>query len=654
MMTEWISTENISDISNYNRFLEIVPGFFSYYSSYLAINYINTSDIISWVYPFEPNQGALNRSITTLADGSQNDAYIQAKETWRVLVTPVISLFQGGTGLASYLPIIFQSQIHGMFNVVFQLETLVNDIIDSIEHQKYDYQILENEILFYESSSEYKRKDSFVIEVKIEFYNREWTLHTRPNSDLRFQGSIYNNIEILFFGFIASLMSFAFSRYIVNQNNLLEENFRKKEELEKIMFQYQKMDDLGVLAGGIAHDFNNLLMGLQGNFSLLTDIQLEIMQNSNSIEPLLLQEMKNTTLSVKELLDRSVELTSQILSFSRQSIIDLEFINMKAIIESTLRIVTPSSDKRIVINKTFDKVPIFIYGNPSKMSQLIMNVILNSIEAQPNGGTIDIDLRITDVDPNHIKFADLDLTIGFDTEKMLVIEIQDKGEGITKENLDKSFVPFFTTKTKSKKGTGLGLAIAYRSVRAMFGDITITSVENGGTTVNIFLPIITENHLRKKNILDKLLREEELREIDIKSRSNIEISQEIGRIEHTKEAQPNIMVVDDETSIRRVLRIFLEENNHIISDFENGIDAIKSYQEKSDFDLVILDINLPGMSGIEVQQRIREINPNQKILYITGYSEDSISTDPTDNIFILTKPFDKAVFISKVTDILSS
>ncbi|OLS20714.1 MAG: Blue-light-activated protein [Candidatus Heimdallarchaeota archaeon LC_2] len=655
MMTEWISTANITHLFNYDRFLAIVPGFFSYYDSYLAINYINTSDVISWVYPFESNQGALNRSITTLADGSINDAYIEARDTKQVRITPVISLFQGVKGLASYLPIIFENQLVGLFNVVFQIDTLVDVVLDAFHNQNYNYHLLENNIQFYEHGTKFSHTDSFVLETKIVFYNSVWVLHTRPNLDLRFQGSIYNNIEILFFGILASIVSFAFSRFIVNQNKLLEENFKKKEEIEKIMFQYQKMDDLGILAGGIAHDFNNLLMGLQANFSILTDIQLELLLNSSSIDKTVTQEMKETSLSIQELLERSVNLTSQILSFSRQSVIDLEFINMKTAIENTLRIITQSSDKRIVITKTLEKEPMFIYGNTSKISQLIMNVILNSIEAQPNGGTLDIDMRISNINSYHIQLGELDRSIGYDLEKMIVLQIRDSGSGIAKEDLDKLFVPFFTTKTKSKKGTGLGLAIAYRSVRTMFGDITIDSVQAEGTTVNIFLPLITKNYLIEKNIKFTQISNEGISEFDIKLSDKIKDSEtgKLDEMKETEETRPKIMIVDDETAIRRGLRIYLKDKNQAISEFENGIDAIKFYEENENFDLVILDVNLPGMSGIQVQEKIREITPNQKILFITGYSEDSISVDPNSNIYILLKPFTKESFLSKIGEILS-
>ena len=647
MMTEWISTENESDLSDHNRFLELVPGFFNYSDSYLAINYINTSDVISWVYPYETNQGALNRPISFLADGSRNEAFIQSRLTYQLRVTPVIQLFQGITGVASYLPIIYQHHFVGMFNVVFQIEPFVDRILEIEHRQKFSYHLLDDDTFFYVHGSEFKHTDSFVITDTIKFYNREWELHTRPNEDLRFQGSIYNNIEILFFGLIATLVSFAFSRFIVRQNNLLEKNYKKREELEKIMFQYQKMDDLGILAGGIAHDFNNLLMGLQGNFALMTDIQLEILQNNDSTDPLLIKEMKEVSISIEELLSRSVKLTSQILSFSRQSITDLEYIDIKMLIESTLSIMAQSIDKRIVISQTYEASPMFVYGNSSKMSQLIMNVILNSIEAQPNGGTIEIDLRMRDFESNHINSSKLDNSVGFNREKMLVLKIKDSGAGIEKENLDKLFVPFYTTKTQSKKGTGLGLAIAYRSVITMFGDIIINSIQNVGTTVNIFLPIITENQLQQKNISFQLISDEELESIDIKSQNNIS-SVEIP--EETKDAKSKIMIVDDEPSIRKLLGDYLKEN-HSIYECENGQAAVQFYQENSDFELIILDINIPGLNGIEVQKRMLEINPNQKILFITGYSENSISMNPSDNIHILAKPFSKSNFLSKVTNI---
>ena len=354
------------------------------------------------------------------------------------------------------------------------------------------------------------------------------------------------------------------------------EDVTEKRRLEEQLVQSQKMESIGLLAGGIAHDFNNILGGILGYASFVKSQ----VSKQEKIYPHL-ETIERSAL-------RAAELTSQLLAFARggKYVVGPMYIN--DLVHETAELLRGTIEKNISVETRLDSVSPVIEADASQMQQVLMNLCVNARDAMPGGGTLTISTRCLREPDSFLR----SLRSG-QQDSFVCIDISDTGIGIDKAIRGKIFDPFFTTKEKGK-GTGLGLATVYGIVRNHGGYINVESEVGTGTTFSVYIPAVEKPAARPV--------------------------QAEARMTGGKET---ILVVDDEETIRTLVRDILEEIGYHVLGAGNGQEAIEIYQHHSSpIDLVILDMTMPGMGGRETFEKLKERDPGVRAILSTGYSQD--------------------------------
>jgi PAS domain S-box-containing protein len=354
-------------------------------------------------------------------------------------------------------------------------------------------------------------------------------------------------------------------------------NVTEKLKLEEELRRAQKLESIGILAGGIAHDFNNLLTGILGNILLA---QLKAPEGD------LAKLLKNT----ENAGHRAQELTRQLLTFSKGGAPVKETASVVDIIKEIVPFTLSGSNTTWSLEAEDDICPVDV--DSGQFSQVLENLIINSDQAMPDGGVINIRIR------NYTQDEQLPELLA--SGKYVKIDIEDNGIGIAREYLPRIFDPYFTTK---KKGSGLGLASAYSIIRNHNGLITVDSEPGHGTTMSIYLPD-SKGKLQKKETVTP------------------EAVKGSGRI----------LLMDDDEVVRQVAVQMLVLLGYEVIESRDGAEALQQYQEAlesgSPFDAVILDLTIPGkMGGKETITRLLEIDPQVKAIVSSGYSNDPIMAE---------------------------
>ncbi|MCY3414449.1 MAG: response regulator [Candidatus Heimdallarchaeota archaeon] len=637
LIPQWLDIENIDDLTSYTRYLEMVPQFFDFSDSYLAINWIDTDGVIRYVYPYERNQAAINQSIIYTLNGEFNTAFNYATAYKTPYSTDAIRFYQGGMGTAIYLPIVFNNQIYGYFNILFDAIILIEqEKKDHVGFQKYDFEILDDGEVVIDYGDIIR--DKYFTESEINFFGQEWFIHSRPKQEILNSVSYMHNIYILITGLFATAIIYYLTNIIAQKNKEIEEEYREKEIVKEAIEREQKLDALGSLAGGISHDFNNLLMGVASNVSIIDDFVLPKLKDYD-VPDKIIDDLVESVNTIEQTVKRGSDLVKQILGFSRHVEVDLEILDAAEIVEEAMNLVKNLSDRRIQFEYEMRAENTMIFASRTKIFQMLMNVILNSKDAIQGHGTISISINNMEFRLNKYEIESLDSnydTISFDKKQQLVIKIVDTGIGMDDETLEHAFDIFFTKKSlTSSKGTGLGLAIVQQILTSIKGDIQMSSVPDHGTKCEIYLPLIN---------VDKSSFEKKEPEMD-EDKSSTSIS---------SFHQDNVfLIVEDEEPIITALSRYLKNYNMEILTANNGIMGWEQYKNIVDKDIIlILDINLPGISGVELYENIKTIKPDQVVLFITGYSDFEVLDLEYDHVQALTKPFNSKQFKEKIDYLL--
>ena len=374
--------------------------------------------------------------------------------------------------------------------------------------------------------------------------------------------------------------------------------------LQEQVFMKEKMDSIGVLAGGIAHDFNNLLMGIQGNASLMA---LDTSKDDINYERIM---------SIESQVKSGSSLTRQLLGFARGGKYEAKVTNMNEIIKDTLSLFSRTK-KEITIDYELDKELWNVEVDHGQMDQILMNLFINAGHAMPSGGYIYVNTKNTTItEANGVPEGDY-----------VKIIIKDTGMGMDEKTRLRIFEPFFTTKEMGR-GTGLGLATVYGIIKNHNGFIYVESSIGVGTTFFIYLP---KSYKEEVKI--------------VKTKSKI-----VGGSE-------TILVIDDEKYILTLNKDLLEHIGYKVYTAGNGQEGIAIFSlYKENIDIIVLDMVMPGLSGSDTFDKLREIDPNVKVLLSSGYS---ISGDATKimnrgcNGFIQ-KPFLLAELSVKLREMLDN
>ncbi len=358
---------------------------------------------------------------------------------------------------------------------------------------------------------------------------------------------------------------------------------RKKAEDE--ILRLRKLESIGVLAGGIAHDFNNLLAGLFGNIEMAK----RHLNSENGAYKYIDSACKA--------MERAISLTKQLLTFAKGGDPIKEALSLAELIDETARFCLRGSNVRLQLQITPDLW--MVDADKGQLSQVISNLVINAKQAMPEGGKITINAEnFTQKNNNWVR-----------------LQVQDQGEGIEPELLDKIFDPYFTTKTE---GSGLGLATCYSIISKHKGQIMVDSVPGLGTTFTILLPTVSAKE---------------------PGSAPLEVT------ENGPQRQLKILILDDEEMIRQMLGSMLEEMGHSVTHAERGHEAIQFYAEALNevpYDIVITDLTLPGdIGGLETAKAIQALDAKARIIVSSGYANDPIMSHYSEYGFIarVVKPY---------------
>lgn len=367
-----------------------------------------------------------------------------------------------------------------------------------------------------------------------------------------------------------------------------------KKIMEEEIAKAQKLESIGILAGGIAHDFNNFLTGIIGNISLA---KLKLEPEDEIYE--ILTESEKAAQSAKSL-------TQQLLTFSKGGVPIKEKADIKDLLRESANFVLVGSNVKCEFDFEEDLWEVVI--DKGQMNQVVNNIVLNSLEAMPQGGAIVI--KAENIELSETK------KIPLEKGKYIKITIKDTGVGISYDNISKIFDPFFTTK---QKGSGLGLATVFSIVKKHKGFIYSKSELEKGTTFYIYLPA----SIKLEN--------------DKKEGGKKKISKNKGKV----------LIMDDKSFIRKAAQRALDLFGYDVHGAEDGEEAISLYKKARDegepFDVVILDLTVPGaMGGLRALKELREIDPKVKAIVSSGYSDDPIMSDHVKYGFdeIIKKPYE--------------
>jgi PAS domain S-box-containing protein len=382
----------------------------------------------------------------------------------------------------------------------------------------------------------------------------------------------------------------------------------EKEKLEARIQQVQRMEAVGTLAEGMAHDFNNLLMGIQGNTSLM-------LVDTDSSHPHY-RRLQN----IEKYVQGGSELTSQLLGFARKGKYEVKLTDLNETVKKTSGTFSRTK-KEIKIDRKYQQDIWTVEVDRVQIEQVLLNLYVNAWQVMPGGGELYLQTENITLDKDYVKPYEAE------PGKYVKISITDTGFGMDEETRQRIFDPFFTTKEMGK-GTGLGLASVYGIIKNHGGIINVYSEKGEGTTFNIYLPASEKKLIEEKELPKELLKGTE-----------------------------TVLLVDDEDMIIDVGSQMLNKLGYEPLTATSGKEAIELFEANKDkIDMVILDMIMPEIGGGEAYDRMKEINPDIKVLLASGYSINGQATEILArgcNGFIQ-KPFSMSQFSQKIREILDS
>ncbi len=380
----------------------------------------------------------------------------------------------------------------------------------------------------------------------------------------------------------------------------------KQKRLEGLLIQAQKLEAVGTLAGGLAHDFNNLLMGIQGHASLMI---LELKTDHPHYD-----RLKH----IEGQVHSAADLTRQLLGFARGGRYEMQPVNINEIIKKTSTMFCRTK-KEVTIHGKYEQDLWAVDADQGQIEQVLLNLYVNAWHAMQSGGELYLETMNITLDKNYTALHTAS------SGHYVKISITDTGTGMDEKTMKRIFDPFFTTKEMGR-GTGLGLAMVYGIIKGHNGIINVYSEPGHGTTFTLYLPASEKEALKEKSFSLELLN-----------------------------GSGAILIVDDEPIVLSVSKEILESLGYTVFGMGSGEEAINFYKEmKNTIDLIILDMIMPGLSGSETFDRIKEFDPSAKILLSSGYSLNGQAKKILAKgcRSFIQKPFDIAQISRKIREVL--
>ncbi|MEN2394220.1 response regulator [Pseudomonas halotolerans] len=392
----------------------------------------------------------------------------------------------------------------------------------------------------------------------------------------------------------------------------VEERTAQLRHNEEALRQSQKMEAVGQLTGGIAHDFNNMLTGIIGSLELLRR-----------------RLARGRTEDLDSLIDlgvtsanRAAGLTHRLLAFSRRQSLDSKAVQMNTLVLSMGELLQRSLNESVRLDMQLDDQLWIAEADPNQLESALLNLVLNARDAMPDGGQLVVKTFNQQLEADFTE-AYTNLEPG----DYVVLSVQDSGCGMPEAVINRAFDPFFTTKPIGQ-GTGLGLSMIYGFSKQSRGHVTIDSEVGKGTTVNLYLPRFVGEEVNEPQVATQ----------------------------HAPYAQDGetVLIVEDDPAVRVLVSAVLSELGYAFVEAADADGAVPILQSSQRIDLLISDVGLPGMNGRQLAEIGRQIRPDLRVLFITGYAEHAAVRggflDP--GMQMITKPFTFDLLTAKVREMI--
>lgn len=401
----------------------------------------------------------------------------------------------------------------------------------------------------------------------------------------------------------------------ITERKQAEDTLRESEEKlrlsEEQLRMSQKLEAVGQLAGGVAHDFNNLLTVISGYSELVLNGLGQGDDNRLKIE------------EIKRAADRASTLTRQLLAFSRKQMLQPKLFDLNHLVTDMSKMLRRLIGENIEMTTVVGQEAL-INADPGQIEQVLMNLVVNARDAMPNGGRLTVETARVEIDD---AYASTHLSVKPGPYVMLAVS--DTGSGIDAETQKHIFEPFFTTKEQGK-GTGLGLSMVYGIVKQSGGNIWLYSEPDQGTVFKVYLPVATEV---------------EAQSMAAPARADLPRGKE------------TILIVEDETQIRHLAFDCLASCGYDVLSASNGMEALEMMEHlKRPIDLVLTDVVMPKLSGRELSEHLSTLQPSAKVLFMSGYTNDSIVNHGILDgaAWFIQKPFTLGSLVRRVREVLDS
>nr|WP_251030689.1 MULTISPECIES: response regulator [Pseudomonas] len=392
----------------------------------------------------------------------------------------------------------------------------------------------------------------------------------------------------------------------------VEERTAQLRHNEEALRQSQKMEAVGQLTGGIAHDFNNMLTGIIGSLELLRR-----------------RLARGRTEDLDSLIDlgvtsanRAAGLTHRLLAFSRRQSLDPKAVQMNTLVLSMGELLQRSLNESIRLDMQLDDLLWVAEADPNQLESALLNLVLNARDAMPDGGML-----VVRTSNQHLDADFTDAYSNLEPGDYVVLSVQDTGCGMPESVISRAFDPFFTTKPIGQ-GTGLGLSMIYGFSKQSRGHVTIDSQVDVGTTVNLYLPRFVGE----------------------------EVHEPLVDAQHPPYALDGetVLIVEDDPAVRVLVSAVLTELGYAFVEAADADGAVPILQSGQRIDLLISDVGLPGMNGRQLAEIGRQLRPDLRVLFITGYAEHAAVRggflDP--GMQMITKPFTFDLLTAKVREMI--
>jgi len=392
-------------------------------------------------------------------------------------------------------------------------------------------------------------------------------------------------------------------------------------ELEDRLHQSERLESMGRLAGGVAHDFNNLLAGIMNYASLVsTSLQDEIARGSLTEDDAFVTVVQDVE-EITNVARRAAALTHQLLIFSRRGVTKPEVLDLNTVVTEMQTLLRTTIPESIELRLRLAADLPLVKADPSQIDQVFMNLAVNARDAMPDGGELEIETAVFEVDEQYARIN------AIHAGRYVRLTVSDTGVGMSREVAAHIFEPFFTTKPKGE-ATGLGLATVYGIVTQAGGDVTIYSEPGLGTTVRVNLPATVDAY------------SEELHP------TPVAVAPSKGE---------TLLLVEDESIVREPVRRMLERSGYTVLAAQDAYDALAIARDHpGEIDLLLTDVVMPGRSGRGLADDLAMLRPTTKVLFMSGYSPDVIVHRGVlrEGVRLIEKPFAADDLLRCVREIL--